>query len=277
MRKKIILGFLVAAIVSCKASPVQNEAKNVSANYFDKMDGCFLLFNMKTGHIDKVIGDERCRKQLPACSTFKVPLAVMAFDSGILKDESVTLKWDGKKDSREESNRDHNAQTWMKQSIVWFSQRLTPKLGKKKIQKYLNDFDYGNKDLAAGIQQAWLVSPSDEGPALKISAYEQLEFMKKLWTSSLPASARSMQKTRDITYLETSPRGTKLSGKTGSNFYDKNHQIHLGWFISHIQNGNQEYITIANFTDLVPVETAGFGGFRAKEITKKILADSDLW
>ncbi len=277
MKIKIVLGFLIVAIVSCKATPVQNETTNVSANYFDKMDGCFLLYNLRTSQLDKVIGDERCRKQFPACSTFKVPLAVMVFDSGILKDETVTLKWDGKKDSREESNRDHNAQTWMKQSIVWFSQRLTPKLGGKRLQKYLNDFDYGNKDLTGGIQQAWLISPSDEGPALKISAYEQLEFMKKLWTNNLSASTQSMQKARDITYLETSPRGTKLSGKTGSNFYDKDHKIHLGWFISHIQNGTQEYITIANFSDLGPTEAAGYGGFRAKEITKKILADLDLW
>lgn len=277
MLKKAILGFFIICLASCGTSPVQSESKAEPVNYFEKMDGCFLLYNMKTKKLDKVIGDERCHKQLPACSTFKVPLAVMAFDSKVLKDENVVFKWDGKKDVREESNRDHNAQTWMKQSIVWFSQRLTPQIGKKKLHKYLNDFDYGNKDLEGGLQQAWLVSPSESGPSLKISAYGQLEFMKKLWTNSLPASSRSMQLTRQITYLETSPLGTKLSGKTGSNFYDKDHKIHLGWFISHIQNGDQEYIAITNFSDLNPVDIPGYGGPRAREITKKILADSNLW
>jgi len=259
--------------MGCESLPVKND----SINYFDKTEGCFLLYNMKTNELEKVIGNERCYLQLPACSTFKVPLAVMAFDSKILKNENVILKWDGKKDLRVESNRDHNAKTWMNQSIVWFSQRLTPMLGKDKFQKYINDFDYGNKDLRGGIQQAWLVSPADKGSALKISAYEQLEFMKKLWTNNLPASFYSMQTTRDITYLETSPRGTRISGKTGSNFYDKNRKVHLGWFISHLQNRDQEYIAITNFSDLGPADVAGFGGFRAKEITKKILADLEIW
>lgn len=45
------------------------------------------------------------------------------------------------------------------------------------------------------------------------------------------------------------------SNKTGSNFYDEDRKIHLGWFISHIQNANQEYISVANFSDLAPTET----------------------
>jgi len=277
MFKKIILGFFIICVLSCETSPIRNEAKTGSVDYFENLDGCFLLYNMNTMKLDKVIGDERCRKQFPACSTFKVPLAVMAFESKILKDENVVLKWNGKREVREESNRNHNAQTWMKHSIVWFSQRLTPQIGKKRLQKYLNDFDYGNKDLAGDIKNAWLVSPSDNGPALKISGYEQLEFMKKLWMNKLPTSLRSMQLTRDITFLETSAKGTKLSGKTGSNFYDMAHKIHLGWFISHIQNGEQEYIAITNFSDLGPVENLGYGGPRAKEITKRILADLGLW
>jgi len=194
-----------------------------------------------------------------------------------LKDENVVLKWDGKKDTRDVANQDHNAKTWMSDSIVWFSQRITQKLGKKKFQNYLNTFDYGNKDLSAGITEAWLVSPSDKRPALKISAYEQVEFMKKLWTDQLPASPRAMQLTRDITYIETSPNGFKLNGKTGSNFHDKQKKVHLGWFISHIKKADQEYIAVANFSDLNPVENKGYGGLRVREITKKILFDSGLW
>lgn len=277
IKKIFFLGF-VGFLVNCGSANIQSTpAPQAATNYFEKMDGCFLLYNMKTKTLEKVIGGERCKEQLPACSTFKVPLAVMAFDSKVLKDENVILKWDGKKDLREEANKDHNAQTWMSQSIVWFSQRLTPMMGKKKFQSYLNSFNYGNKDLTGGIQQAWLVSPSSSRPALKISAYEQLEFMKSLWTLSLPASERSMLLTQKITYLETSSNGTKLSGKTGSNFYDKDRKMHLGWFIAHIQNNEQEYISITNFGDLEPVDVPGYGGPRAKAITKKILTDLGLW
>lgn len=277
MNTLLVLPFFLFLTVHCAEKNIKTETSVVAINYFENMDGCFLLYNLKTNTFDKVIGEERCRKQLPACSTFKVPLAVMAFDSGVLKDENVVLKWDGKKDIREASNKDHTAKTWMSDSIVWFSQRITPKLGKNKFQNYLNTFDYGNKDLSAGITEAWLISPSDKVPALKISAYEQIEFMKKLWTNQLPVSPRSMQLARDITYIETSPNGFKLNGKTGSNFHDTQKKVHLGWFISHVQKADQEYLAVANFSDLSPFENKGYGGLRVREITKKILSDNGLW
>ncbi len=276
MQRLVPFLFVLIFLNGCTESTKIKE-EIAPKNYFADVKGCFLLYNMKTKTFDKVIGDENCKEQLPACSTFKVPLAVMAFDSEALKDENQVLKWNGVKQVREESNHDHNAKTWMRDSIVWFSQRITQKLGQKKFQNYLNDFDYGNKDISAGIKEAWLISPSDKKPGLKISAYEQVDFMKKLWTDTLPASKRSMQLTREITFLEKSPQGFDLSGKTGSNFYDKEHKMHLGWFISHLKKGEQEYIVVTNISDLKPVEIQGYGGIRAKTLTKQILADQGLW
>lgn len=278
--QKIFLVVFLLALWSCKNQPTKFEEIPVTTmkkNYFENREGCFLLYNVKTGAIDKIIGDENCKKAYPASSTFKVPLAVMAFDSGVLKNEKVVLKWDGRKDERTESNKDHDARSWMRQSIVWFSKRLTPRIGEARLQKYLNAFDYGNKDLSAGITKAWLVSAGASGPALKITAYEQLEFMKKLWTDSLPVSRRSMELTQEITFLETSPKGFKMSGKTGSNFFDKEEKVRLGWFIAHVEKADREYITILNFRDLVSVETKSYGGLEAKEITKQILADEGIW
>ncbi len=79
--------------------------------YFKDMDGCFLLYNMKSGALENVIGDARCQERLSPCSTFKIPLAVMAFDAGILKDEAQVLKWDGIHNEREVANHDHDAKT----------------------------------------------------------------------------------------------------------------------------------------------------------------------
>lgn len=273
-------------IFSCATTRKIPEAPP-ALNYFPNMKGCFLLYNLKSKAFEKVLGDESyCRERLPACSTFKVPLAVMAFDAGVLKDEKVVLKWDGVKDPRTELNHDHNAVTWMRDSVVWFSQRLTPQLGKVKLQKYLDSFLYGNRDLSAGLQWAWLMAPS-EAAALKISAYEQVEFMKKLWSNSLPVSDRAMALTREITYLESSPNGFQLNGKTGSNFYDKDKKVALGWFIAHLDNGfvrrvnsqkkHQDYIVVTTISDLEPSEEPGYGGLRAKTLTKKILADEGLW
>lgn len=250
-------------------------------DYFNGAKGCFLLYNIKTQTFEKVIGDPNCRERFVACSTFKVPLAVMAFDSEILKDENQVLKWDGTKGFLESHNHDHNAKTWIKDSVVWFSQRLTPQLGKEKIEKYLKAFHYGNEDFSGGITEAWLVSPADTGPALKISAYEQAEFMKNLWSDQLPVSKRAMKIAKELTFLEVSPKGFKLSGKTGSNYYDKLYgsekRTGFGWFISHLENGSSEYITVANLSDQAPTDAKEYGGLRSKKITKEILTDLGLW
>jgi beta-lactamase class D len=273
---------LFVLFVGCNGTPLRkSEIEQQEKDYFNGEKGCFLLYNMKTKSIDKVIGENNCRERFVPCSTFKVPLAVMAFDSAILKDEDQILRWDGVKGFLEQHNHDHNAKSWMRDSVVWFSQKLTPQLGKQKIEKYLHSFHYGNEDFTAGITQAWLVSPGDKAPALKISAYEQVEFMKNLWADRLPASERALKITRQITFLETSPKGFKLSGKTGSNYYDndygKEKRLGFGWFISHIENGDQEYVAATNFSDLTPTEAKSYGGPRAKEITKNILFDKGLW
>ncbi len=246
MVKSVLLSFFIFFNISF----ISAESQFVQDPYFQNMNGCFLLYNIKTGVYEKVIGEERCKEQFPACSTFKVPLAVMAFDAGVLKDENDILKWDGKKNERAIANQDHNAKTWMSNSIVWFSQRLTSIIGEQKLKEYLRIFHYGNEDVSAGIMQAWLVPPGASGPALKISAYEQVEFMKNLWLNKLAVSARAMQIARDITYIETSPKGFVLSGKTGSNYYDNQNKMRFGWFIAHIDNGDKEYVVVTNFSDI---------------------------
>jgi beta-lactamase class D len=265
---------IIAAFALTACSTKIKEIKKQDP--FEKIKGCFLLYNLKTNVFEKIIGD-KCEERFPACSTFKVPLAVMAFDSEILTDEIQVIKWDGEKRWLDSWNHDQNAKSWMANSVVWFSQELTPKIGHNKIQKYLLNFRYGNQDMSAGITQAWLNRPNDPKGSLAINAYEQVEFMKRLWRNELPVSKKSMELTRQITFLETSPNGYRLSGKTGSNFYDDSHKIQLGWFIAHVSKGEKEYIVATNFSDVQPFETTSFGGPRAKEITKALLNEFGLW
>src|SRR5689334_12566095 len=104
-------------------------------------DECFIHDGKETGTL--------CKKRLPPCSTFKLPLAAMALDSGIV-DEKTVLKWDKTPQRIKSWEQDADARTWLKESIVWFSQRLTPQLGLPKIQKYLKDYEYGNQDFSGG-------------------------------------------------------------------------------------------------------------------------------
>lgn len=264
---KLILLFI---LVSCATK----------RNFPDK-NVCFLLYNLKTDKFEKEINPQFCKIQLPPASTFKVPLAVMSFDAGLLKDENTTLKWDGQKRFMDAWNKDHTARTWMRDSVVWFSQELSPKLGAEKMTDYLNKFEYGNRDMSGGIKHAWLTpSPASEGMknSLKISAYEQVNFLKNLWNQKLPVSQDAQIKTKSILAKEENPPHRELLGKTGSGFTGEEMNLRIGWYVAHLKSGMKEYIVVTNFTDTKEMpQPRNYGGPEAKELTKQILVEDDLF
>ena len=264
--KSLLLSLLIVFLSGCSTFP---------KDAFPGQKGCYLLFNMKTQEIVKETGTT-CRERFVASSTFKVPLAIMAFDSGVLKSPEETYKWNGVKHEIGGWNSDQNARTWMKQSVVWFSQELTPKIGEERIQKYLKDFRYGNQDLKGGLKHAWLHSPSKTEPSLKISPYEQMEFMNALWSNKLPVSPRALEITKELIFIETTPGGFRFSGKTGSNSYATK-DVQLGWFIAHVSKGEEEYIAVMNFSDLRPSAEKNYGGPRARAKMIALLKHQKLW
>ena len=51
---------------------------------------------------------------------------------------------------------------------------LARRVGSQRMQKFLADIPYGNADISTGIDKFWL------GTSLKISADEQVEFLRRL-------------------------------------------------------------------------------------------------
>lgn len=241
-----------------------------------------MLFNMKTGKYEELYNEKRCEERFPACSTFKVALSVMAYDSGILKDETTPMfKWDGVKRSIEPWNKDQTPTSWMRESVVWVSQEMTPKLGMQKIQQYLNDFDYGNRDFSGGLKYSWLTPAKFVGEpmqnTLKISGYDQVQFLTKLWHGELKASEKAQALTKTIMTRDLSPKGSVLIGKTGSGFRDENQDYRIGWFVGHLEKDESEYIVVINFSDKQKQPAGTFGGREAKETALKLLTEKGLW
>lgn len=271
----LALAFFCACAPRAKvnASSTNDEAAQISS-LFEGREGCFMVYDMNTHKTVFTHNEKRCAERLPPCSTFKVPLAVMAFDARVLKDENTIFKWDGKDKGMEEWNHDHTAASWMKNSVVWYSQRITPKLGKKKLAGYLARFDYGNRDMSAGIKNFWLMS-SLKTP-LKISAEEQVQFWDRFWRDELALSARATELTKKITFVENSPNGFALNGKTGSGMGDASHDM-LGWYVGHIGKGDHQYVFATNYSAPYDPSYKGFPGWTAREISKRALAILGLW
>ena len=125
--------------------------------------GCFLYAD---GNGQTLSSEGDCSSQLPPASTFKIPLALMGYDSGFLVDEehpALPFK-PGYDDWLPAWRETTTPRRWETYSVVWFSQQITEWLGMDRFQQYVDRFDYGNRDLSGnpgkhdGLTQAWLSS-----------------------------------------------------------------------------------------------------------------------
>lgn len=288
LARSVFVTLAIAGLSGCVTSqkpatqsPPVNAAPQNFSTHFQGLDGCFMLYDMKKNELVALFNKKACKKRQPACSTFKVPLSIMAFDTGVLKDETSGFKWDGEPRIIADWNKDHDATTWLRDSVVWFSQKITPLVGRAKIQSYLRAFNFGNQDFSGGLEDAWLTSTPFSKKKIRttvlISAFDQIDFIKNLWSYQLPVTKRSMELTRKIIPAETSAAGYTLAGKTGSGFLGRHGQQRLGWYVAHLEGHEQEYAVVVVFDDLRASDTNLLAGRQAKEIMKSILSERGIW
>lgn len=234
---------------------------------------CFAIKELdgNTVHIEG-----ECQKQISPCSTFKIPLALMGFDSGILKDQR-TPRWDFKTEYEkanhvciEKWKHPHDPASWTRNSCIWYSQVLTQKLGIDKFKKYVKLFDYGNQDVSGdegknnGLTHSWLSS------SLKISPIQQINLISKILKNELPISKSSIEATKQILFLTDLDKNWRLFGKTGSGYQlnsdgSYNEERQIGWMIGWIQNtsNNKKYVFAYLLHDTSSEKVVA--GLRAKE------------
>lgn len=193
-------------------------------------------------------------------STFKLPLAMMGYDAGILTDaQNPRWKYQAKFGGPERVRRDVDPLIWEKESIVWYSQELTRKLGSRAFGDYVQRFGYGNRDVSGGLTEAWLMS------SLKISADEQVRFIRRFLTGGLPISDQAVDMTLAIIPHFKADDGWDIQGKTGSGWLrDKAGKVDrdrpLGWFVGWAMKDERRVVFARLLVDTkrYPKEPIGF-------------------
>jgi beta-lactamase class D len=208
---------------------------------------CTALADGGTGKILQQQGD--CGTRVTPASTFKIAISLMGYESQFLKDEhSPALPFHaGYADWLPAWRQTTDPTSWIKYSVVWFSQQVTQSLGTARFQKYVTDFHYGNEDVSGdpgkhnGLTRAWLSS------SLRISPLEQLGFLEKLVTRQLPVSSHALEMTKRITEITVLPNGWDIHGKTGAGSpptpdgsYDEAHSY--GWFVGWATKGSRTIV-----------------------------------
>lgn len=207
-------------------------ALGLSASAASAETVCTLVIDAPTGAVLHEEGD--CRSRVTPASTFKIPLAVMAYDAGVLTDAHQPVMafragdpdWGGA-----DWTRDTDPARWMRFSVVWYSQRLTRALGSDALTRYGQAFGYGNADFSGdpgfdnGLERSWIAS------SLAVSPVEQAAFLRALVLDTLPVRPEAMVQARQI--VEAHSVGDwVIRGKTGSAYprrADRSFDYSRGW------------------------------------------------
>jgi beta-lactamase class D len=243
-------------------------------NAFAAQD-CFILADLQSHKILRQEGNI-CDVRISPCSTFKIALGLIGYDSHVLKNtKSPTWPYSASYPALFPSWKlPHNPTTWIRNSCIWYSQILTKKLGIEKLKSYLKIINYGNQDFTGdlgknnGLTTAWLSS------SLKISAREQILFLQKALEKKFPFSQHAYAATKQILFVEKLNNGWDLYGKAGSGYQQKtdglldmDHQIK--WFIGWITKDEHTIIFVKN------IMGKNIQGLQIKEQIKEFLQNKN--
>ena len=106
------------------------------------------------------------------------------------------------------------------------------------MQKYVDLFDYGNRDIGGGIDQFWLTGN------LRIDPVQQVDFVDRLRRGALPVSKRSQDLVRDILPV-TKAGDTIIRAKSGL-LGAETGKPSLGWMVGWAEKGEARTVFALN-------------------------------
>ena len=244
---------------------VAAHAQDLSG-FFKGIDGAIVVYDMKNDRYVRY-NERRCRERFSPKSTFKIPNSLIGLETGVIRDAEFVIQWNREKyppqaNWNEEPfvhwGKDQTLRSAIKYSVLWYYRELALRVGDQQMQKYVKTFDYGNEDTSGRVDNFWLNN------VLKISADEQVEFLKAFYTGRLPVSKRSTEIVKDILVFERTPT-YQLSAKTGGGPVDEG--IYIGWFVGYLESNGNVYFFATNIEGASYVEIRG----QRIELTKQIL------
>ena len=228
--KLLLIIFLLLTLNGCNNS-------NATKNFIDSnnIDATIIVSNLN-GEKEFIINEERSEQGFLPASTFKIPNTLIALQEGVISDENEIISWDGKDKGLPEWNKDQNLKTALPSSCVWFYQELAEKIGIEKYSEYFNQINYGNKKVGTRADNFWL-----EGD-IRISAKEQIEFLKKVYTEEYDFKEDYYKILKNI-MIEEKNTEYILSGKTG---WAQRIKPQIGWYVGYVETAEDTWFFACN-------------------------------
>lgn len=229
------------------------------------VDGTFVLLDPRQKKI--VAYDlERGRTGFLPASTYKIPHALIALETGVVDGPEFAIQWDASEHPRQQWwpevwAKDQTLSTALPNSVIWYFQEVAKRVGEDRMEAYLNRFDYGNRSVSGGIDQFWLTG------GLRTSATEQVEFLQRFHDGKLDISDESMKVVKDLLILEETPE-YRLSGKSGWVGLGEEGVRQIGWQVGYVERQGLVHFFALN----IDIEKPEDASARLR-ITKDILSE----
>lgn len=238
MEHKILILFLLSFVLTISGNNGKIIIeKNDWAKYYNdvNLDGTFVLTKLNSDTLYYYNLERANKRYLPA-STFKIPNSLIALETEVITDENEIIEWDGKIRFIEQWNKDQNLQSAIKYSCVWFYQELARRVGRDRMQLYVDLINYGNSKLGAQIDTFWL-----EGD-IRISPMEQIDFLTAFINRQLPFKKRNIDIVEKILLID-STNTFRLYAKTG---WTARVGFQVGWYVGFVKKNNEIWIFALN-------------------------------
>ncbi|MCX6206730.1 MAG: penicillin-binding transpeptidase domain-containing protein [Bacteroidetes bacterium] len=244
--RAIFSGLILPILVVFSAcSPNNVKIDKDLQHFFDEkaVVGTFGLYENGSGQfVIHNMARFRDSAYLPA-STFKIVNSLIGIETGRIVNEKMIIKWDGivrpfpMGDSTKTWNKDLTMEEAFKRSALPYYQEVARRIGKDTMQFWLDSLKYGSKKIVSPIDRFWLDN------TLKITADEEMGFVKKLYFNQLPFQKRTQDIVKKVMVQEENAN-FKLAYKTGTGTLENGKT--LCWIVGWVEENRHPYFFVMN-------------------------------
>ena len=225
MRRVVCVVFALVTLALPLTSPAA-----MLASQFGRRYGALEIYDAQS-KLSFRVNTPRLSERLPPCSTYLLPHLAIALGTGVLKDSDSLIAFDAEKHPEASFwpnswQRDQTFDTALKNSVQWYAQEVSKRLGSARLSQNLKRLKYGNADISGGLDQFWMSS------SLRVNSFEQIDFLKAFRDRKLGFNPRVTEALQEAMVIERTVDYT-IYGKFGSCPMDDG--IYVGWLVGYVE------------------------------------------
>lgn len=211
---------------------------------------CFMLQPLDRPDEIYVSDEKECDVAAAPASTFKIPHALIALETGVVKDPHARVAYDGTPQPFPSWEKPHSLDSSVKWSVFWFYRRTAALIGRERMVANLKKIAYARDTFDDDVTLFWTNGD------LVVTPREQLAFMRRMMRYELPVKRRNADIVKEAMLMPAGkitnaagihdfairwPKNAVVRAKTGNTTTDGER---VSWLIGHLQAGKREYVFV---------------------------------